>query len=37
VQPHNWEAPRIQWEYSHAVNMAVAFLAFCCAVLASGK
>ncbi len=35
VQPENWEALRSQWEYSHAVNAAVNFVAFCCAVLAS--
>jgi len=35
VQPENWEALRLQWEYSHAVNAAVNFLAFCCAVFAS--
>jgi hypothetical protein len=33
VQPENWEALRLQWE--HAVNAAVNFLAFCCAVFAS--
>ena len=32
VQPENWEALRLQWEYSHAVNAAVNFLAFCCRV-----
>ena len=37
VQPENWEALRTQWEYSHAVNAAVTFLAFCCAVLASTR
>ena len=31
----NWQALRVQWEYSHAVNAAVTFLAFCCAALAS--
>ena len=35
VQPENWQALRVQWEYSHAVNAAVTFLALCCAVLAS--
>ena len=35
VQPENWEALRLQWEYSHAVNAAVNFLAFCCVVFAS--
>jgi hypothetical protein len=37
IQPENWEALRTQWEYSHAVNAAINFLAFCCAVLASTK
>jgi hypothetical protein len=37
VQPKNWEALRAQWEYSHAVNAAVNFLAFCCAALASTR
>jgi hypothetical protein len=37
VQPDNWEALRTQWEYSHAVNAAVNFLAFCCATLASTR
>jgi hypothetical protein len=37
VQPDNWEALRAQWEYSHAVNAAVNFLAFCCAALASTR
>jgi hypothetical protein len=37
VQPDNWEALRTQWEYSHAVNAAVNFLAFCCAALASTR
>jgi hypothetical protein len=35
MQPENWEALRTQWEYSHAANAAVNFIAFCCAVLAS--
>jgi hypothetical protein len=35
VQPENWERLRIRWEYSHAVNAGVNFLAFCCATLAS--
>ncbi|MFC3163171.1 hypothetical protein [Ciceribacter thiooxidans] len=34
VQPENWEALRIQWEYSHAANAVITFLAFCCAALA---
>ena len=37
VQPQNWEALRVQWEYSHAVNAAVNFIAFCCAALASTR
>jgi hypothetical protein len=37
VQPDNWEALRTQWEYSHAVNAGVNFLAFCCAALASTR
>jgi hypothetical protein len=37
VQPVNWEALRAQWEYSHAVNAAVNFLAFCCVARASTK
>jgi len=37
VQPDNWEALRAQWEYSHAVNAGVNFLAFCCATLASTR
>jgi hypothetical protein len=37
IQPDNWEALRAQWEYSHAVNAAVNFLAFCCATLASTR
>jgi len=35
VQPDDWKALRSQWEYSHAVNAGVTFLAFCCATLAS--
>jgi hypothetical protein len=35
VRPDNWEALRRQWEYSHAVNAVVAFLAFCAATLAA--
>jgi hypothetical protein len=30
--PENWEQLRIQWEYSHAVNAALTFLALLCAV-----
>jgi hypothetical protein len=31
VIPQNWEALRRQWEYSHAVNAALTFLALCLA------
>ena len=37
MQPDNWETLRAQWEYSHTVNAAVTFLAFCCAALASTR
>ncbi|MFZ5780558.1 MAG: hypothetical protein ACOY4R_10215 [Pseudomonadota bacterium] len=37
TQPQDWEALRIQWEYSHAVNAVVTFLAFCCAALAATR
>jgi hypothetical protein len=37
VQPDNWETLRTQWEYSHAVNAAVNFFAFCCAAAASTR
>ena len=30
--PENWEQLRTQWEYSHAVNAALTFLALLCAV-----
>lgn len=35
VRPENWQALRTQWEYSHAVNAGVTFLAFCAATLAA--
>ena len=31
LRPENWQALRRQWEYSHAVNAGVTFLAFCAA------
>ena len=31
--PENWETLRRQWEYSHAVNTAIVFLALCLTVL----
>jgi amino acid permease len=37
AQPDNWETLRMQWEYSHAANAGVTFIAFCCAVLASTR
>jgi hypothetical protein len=35
VRPENWQALRQQWEYSHAVNAGVTFLAFCAATIAA--
>jgi len=35
VAPENWQMLRVQWEYSHAANAVVTFLALCSAV-ASG-
>jgi len=37
AQPENWQALRAQWEYSHAVNAAVTFLAFCCTAVATTR
>lgn len=34
VAPSNWADLRTQWEYSHAVNAVMTFVALCCAVLA---
>jgi hypothetical protein len=34
-QPENWELLRRQWEYSHAVNAIVTFLALCAVTLAA--
>ena len=31
--PANWEVLRIQWEYSHAANAAMTFIAFCSVAL----
>lgn len=31
----NWEELRRQWEYSHAVNAGITFLAFCAVTLAA--
>jgi hypothetical protein len=35
VRPENWQSLRQQWEYSHALNAGVTFLAFCAATLAA--
>ena len=35
ARPENWQVLRAQWEYSHAVNAGVTFLAFCSATLAA--
>jgi len=32
VMPENWIALRQQWEYSHAINAGLAFVALCCVV-----
>jgi len=34
VVPKNWNELRIQWEYSHAINAVVMFLALACVVVA---
>jgi hypothetical protein len=33
VVPANWNDLRLQWEYSHAANAVVMFIAFCTATL----
>jgi hypothetical protein len=35
--PQNWQALRAQWEYSHAANAAVTFLALCAVTWAALK
>lgn len=35
VAPQNWEALRIQWEYSHAANAVLTFLALCATAVSS--
>jgi hypothetical protein len=35
IQPDNWATLRQQWEYSHAVNAGVMFVAFCLAISAA--
>jgi len=32
LAPNNWEELRAQWEYSHVVNAAVTFIAFCLSI-----
>jgi hypothetical protein len=32
--PRDWQALRAQWEYSHAVNAVLMFVALCCVTLA---
>lgn len=34
VVPSNWEALRMRWEYSHAVNAVLTFVSFCLMALA---
>jgi len=33
--PSHWEALRVQWEYSHAINAGLIFLALCCVAVAA--
>jgi hypothetical protein len=35
IVPVNWESLRTQWEYSHAVNAGLIFLALCCVTIAA--
>jgi hypothetical protein len=35
IQPENWRSLRRQWEYSHAVNAGIMFIAFCATTAAS--
>jgi hypothetical protein len=35
VVPEDWRTLRAQWEYSHAVNAALTFLAFCAVALST--
>jgi hypothetical protein len=37
VVPANWQALRSQWEYSHAVNAVLTFLALCAVTVAALK
>ena len=35
LRPENWDELRVSWEYSHAINAGVTFLAFCSATIAA--
>lgn len=35
VVPTNWHEVRAQWEYSHAMNAVLFFVAFCCVTLST--
>jgi hypothetical protein len=35
VMPSDWDGWRRQWEWSHAVNAALTFIALCCATLSA--
>ena len=35
VAPENWQALRTQWEYAHATNAVLTFVALCCLVLST--
>ena len=35
VRPADWEALRSQWEWSHAANAVLTFIALCCATLSA--
>jgi hypothetical protein len=37
IQRDDWQTLRNQWEYSHAANAGVTFLAFCAATFAALK
>lgn len=37
VVPENWQALRSQWEFSHAANAVLTFIALCCAAASSGR
>jgi hypothetical protein len=35
IVPENWQALRTQWEYAHAANAVLTFIALCCLVLST--